>query len=65
MRTTTVLVGGIKVFAIIPGEGLDIPIWILGSSTDSAYFSRRQGLPYALQVICPCTITNSHIDISQ
>lgn len=30
-----------------PGEGLDIPIWILGSSTDSAYFSAQMGLPYA------------------
>ncbi len=30
-----------------PGEGLDIPIWILGSSTDSAYLAARMGLPYA------------------
>lgn len=30
-----------------PGEGLDIPIWILGSSTDSAYLSAQMGLPYA------------------
>ncbi|HLP20709.1 MAG TPA: LLM class flavin-dependent oxidoreductase [Chitinophagales bacterium] len=31
----------------IPGEGLNIPIWILGSSTDSAYLAAEMGLPYA------------------
>lgn len=31
----------------IPGEGLDIPIWILGSSTDSAMLAAALGLPYA------------------
>lgn len=31
----------------IPGEGVDIPIWILGSSTDSAYLAAELGLPYA------------------
>jgi luciferase family oxidoreductase group 1 len=31
----------------IPGEGLDIPIWILGSSTDSAMVAASFGLPYA------------------
>lgn len=31
----------------IPGEGLDIPLWILGSSTDSAYLAAGLGLPYA------------------
>ncbi len=31
----------------IPGEGLDIPVWILGSSTDSAYLASAMGLPYA------------------
>lgn len=30
-----------------PGEGLNIPIWILGSSTDSAYLAAALGLPYA------------------
>ena len=30
-----------------PGEGLDIPLWILGSSTDSAYLAAKMGLPYA------------------
>lgn len=31
----------------IPGEGIDIPIWILGSSTDSARLAAMLGLPYA------------------
>jgi len=31
----------------IPGEGTDIPIWMLGSSTDSAYLASSLGLPYA------------------
>ncbi|MEX0660473.1 MAG: LLM class flavin-dependent oxidoreductase [Balneolaceae bacterium] len=31
----------------IPGEGTNIPIWILGSSTDSAYLAAELGLPYA------------------
>ena len=31
----------------IPGEGLDIPIWVLGSSTDSALVAAAMGLPYA------------------
>lgn len=31
----------------IPGEGLDVPIWILGSSTDSAWLAAQMGLPYA------------------
>ena len=31
----------------IPGEGLDVPIYILGSSTDSAYLAGLLGLPYA------------------
>ena len=31
----------------IPGEGADIPIWILGSSTDSAHLAAALGLPYA------------------
>lgn len=30
-----------------PGEGADIPIWVLGSSTDSAYLAAEMGLPYA------------------
>jgi len=31
----------------IPGEGLNVPIWILGSSTDSARLAALLGLPYA------------------
>ncbi|MCB4234448.1 LLM class flavin-dependent oxidoreductase [Kaistella anthropi] len=31
----------------IPGEGCDIPIYILGSSTDSALLAAEMGLPYA------------------
>ena len=31
----------------IPGEGCDIPIYILGSSTDSAFLAAKMGLPYA------------------
>lgn len=30
-----------------PGEGTNVPIWILGSSTDSAYLASSLGLPYA------------------
>ncbi|RYZ17058.1 MAG: LLM class flavin-dependent oxidoreductase, partial [Sphingobacteriales bacterium] len=30
-----------------PGEGANIPIWILGSSTDSAHLAAQMGLPYA------------------
>ncbi|MGV8915499.1 MAG: LLM class flavin-dependent oxidoreductase [Kaistella sp.] len=31
----------------IPGEGCDIPIYVLGSSTDSAWLAADFGLPYA------------------
>lgn len=31
----------------IPGEGCDLPIYILGSSTDSAWLAAEMGLPYA------------------
>src|SRR3546814_5998336 len=31
----------------IPGEGLDIPIWILGSSLFGAQLAAMLGLPYA------------------
>lgn len=30
-----------------PGEGLNVPLWILGSSTDSAHLAAGMGLPYA------------------
>ncbi len=31
----------------IPGEGADVPVYILGSSTDSAFLAAKLGLPYA------------------
>lgn len=31
----------------VPREGVDIPVWILGSSTDSAHLAAQLGLPYA------------------
>lgn len=31
----------------IPREGIDIPLWILGSSTDSAHLAAALGLPYS------------------
>lgn len=37
---------GSKVRAI-PGEGADVPIYILGSSTDSAFLAAKLGMPYA------------------
>lgn len=37
---------GQKVRAI-PGEGEEVPIYVLGSSTDSAYLAAELGLPYA------------------
>lgn len=30
-----------------PGEGTEVPIWLLGSSTDSAFLTAELGLPYA------------------
>jgi luciferase family oxidoreductase group 1 len=31
----------------VPGEGLDIPVWLLGSSTFSAQLAAKLGLPFA------------------
>ena len=31
----------------IPGEGLDVPVWILGSSNFGAHLAAQLGLPYA------------------
>ncbi len=31
----------------IPGDGTNVPIWILGSSTESAHLAASYGLPYA------------------
>lgn len=30
-----------------PAEGTEVPIWLLGSSTDSAFLAAEMGLPYA------------------
>lgn len=30
-----------------PGEGTEVPLWVLGSSTDSAHLAAKLGLPYA------------------
>lgn len=38
---------GIKPVRAIPGEGLDIPVWLLGSSLFSAQLAASLGLPYA------------------
>ncbi|MBM7691272.1 luciferase family oxidoreductase group 1 [Peribacillus deserti] len=43
---TSEAVGGRHVHAI-PGEGLNIPIWLLGSSGFSAQLAGRLGLPFA------------------
>jgi alkanesulfonate monooxygenase SsuD/methylene tetrahydromethanopterin reductase-like flavin-dependent oxidoreductase (luciferase family) len=34
----------------IPGEGLDVPVWILGSSLYGAQLAAYLGLPYASRV---------------
>jgi luciferase family oxidoreductase group 1 len=47
----------------IPGEGLDIPIWILGSSTDSARLAAAMGLPYAFASHFAPTYFREAIDI--
>lgn len=46
-----------------PGEGLDIPIWILGSSTDSAYLAAELGLPYAFAAHFAPAMLHAAIDI--
>ncbi len=47
----------------IPGEGLDIPIWILGSSHDSARLAAAMGLPYAFASHFAPALFKSAIDI--
>jgi luciferase family oxidoreductase group 1 len=47
----------------IPGEGLDIPIYVLGSSTDSAYLAAALGLPYACQPFCAGSVLPGPGDI--
>lgn len=39
--------GGERRVRAIPGEGLNIPVWILGSSTYGAQLAAMLGLPYA------------------
>jgi len=39
--------GEINGIRAIPGQGTKVPIWILGSSTDSAHLAAEFGLPYA------------------
>ena len=46
-----------------PGEGLDIPIWILGSSTDSAQLASAMGLPYAFASHFAPTYLSSALNI--
>ncbi len=38
---------GTKGIKAVPGYGLDIPIWLLGSSTFSAQLAAQKGLPFA------------------
>ena len=38
---------GTKGIKAVPGYGLDIPIWLLGSSTFSAQLAAEKGLPFA------------------
>jgi alkanesulfonate monooxygenase SsuD/methylene tetrahydromethanopterin reductase-like flavin-dependent oxidoreductase (luciferase family) len=42
-----------------PGEGLDIPIWILGSSTESAYLAAAKGLPFFASHFAPAQLLNA------
>lgn len=46
-----------------PGEGLDIPIWILGSSTDSAHLAAELGLPYAFAAHFAPAMLQQAVDI--
>ncbi|GAA4021752.1 LLM class flavin-dependent oxidoreductase [Sphingomonas swuensis] len=39
--------GGEQRVRAVPGEGMDIPLWILGSSTFGAQLAAMLGLPYA------------------
>ena len=47
----------------IPGEGIDIPIWVLGSSPDSARLAASMGLPYAFATHFAPTLLSSAVDI--
>lgn len=47
----------------IPGEGLNIPIWLLGSSTYSAQLAAALGLPFAFASHFAPSLLHSAIDI--
>ncbi|MBF6607339.1 MAG: LLM class flavin-dependent oxidoreductase [Flavobacterium sp.] len=44
-------------------EGVDVPIYILGSSTDSAYLAAEKGLPYAFASHFATTFLDDALDI--
>lgn len=44
-------------------EGVDVPIYILGSSTDSAYLAAEKGLPYAFASHFATTYLDDALDI--
>lgn len=46
-----------------PGEGAQVPLWILGSSTDSAYLAAELGLPYSFAAHFAPQQLHSAIDI--
>lgn len=46
-----------------PGEGVEVPLWILGSSTDSAYLAASLGLPYAFAAHFAPRLFKTAIDI--
>lgn len=46
-----------------PGEGATVPVWILGSSTDSAYLAAEMGLPYSFAAHFAPQQLSSAIDI--
>lgn len=48
-----------------PGEGADVPLWILGSSTDSAHLAAEMGLPYSFAAHFAPQQLYSAIDIYQ
>jgi alkanesulfonate monooxygenase SsuD/methylene tetrahydromethanopterin reductase-like flavin-dependent oxidoreductase (luciferase family) len=46
-----------------PGEGLDIPIWILGSSTESAYLAAAKDCPLFCESFCSGTTSQCNKNI--
>ncbi|MEO9892979.1 LLM class flavin-dependent oxidoreductase [Aurantibacter sp.] len=53
---------GAKVRATV-AEGVDVPIYILGSSTDSAHLAAKKGLPYAFASHFATTYLNDALNI--